>query len=71
MYEKRNYAIAMNSDILKYSEKSVYNKGGNVCIMAIKILKTGKIIQLCTIKSQLRNQSSINIRNSAIYAASY
>jgi len=28
MYEKRNYAIAMNSDILKYSEKSVYNKGG-------------------------------------------
>lgn len=61
MYEKRNYAIAMNSDILKYSEKSVYNKGGgNVCIMAIKILKTGKIIQLCTIKSQLRNQSSIH-----------
>lgn len=60
MYEKRNYAIAMNSDILKYSEKSVYNKGGNVCIMAIKILKTGKSIQLCTIKSQLRNQSSIH-----------
>ena len=28
MYEKRNYAIAMNSDILKYSEKSVDNKGG-------------------------------------------
>ena len=27
MYEKRNYAIAMNSDILKYSEKSVYNNG--------------------------------------------
>ena len=29
MYEKRKLMlIAMNSDILKYSEKSVYNKGG-------------------------------------------
>lgn len=30
MYEKRNYAIAMNSDILKYSEKAYTIRGGCV-----------------------------------------
>ena len=42
MYEKRNYAIAMNSDILKYSEKSVYNKGGECVHNGDKNIKNRK-----------------------------